>query len=275
MWRVGTPIIVPSRAELNVEIIGVYNIKGGVGKTTTAVNLATLSAMADWPTALWDLDPQGAATFLLGGSRGGGALKKLVRGDRSLSEFVVGTEIENLDLIPAQFSYRHMDVRIAERSKRVKVLLKLMRPLREAYAALYLDCPPGISLVSENVMRAADALVVPLIPSPLSLRMLDELVVFLERQHWTDIVVLPFFSMVDRRRALHRSLIDEARARRPELLATEIPYSSDIERMSCHSKPLPAYAPKSRFTALYRALWNEIEERLQSGVKSRTRAQSP
>jgi chromosome partitioning protein len=259
-----------------LEIIAVYNIKGGVGKTTTAVNLAYLSADAGWPTVLWDLDPQAAATFLLGAdAQSGGALKKLVRGQRTLPDLVVGTRFANLDLIPAHFSYRRMDAELSERSKRAKVLLKLMRPLRSDYAAMFLDCPPGISLVSENIMRAADALVIPLIPTPLSLRTLEELFEFLEREKWGDLEVLPFFSMVDRRRVLHSEFIATARARWPQVLATEIPYNSDIERMACHRAPLPWYAAKNRLSKLYRTLWDEIDVRLQHRVRSHTPAQSP
>jgi cellulose biosynthesis protein BcsQ len=110
----------------------VTNIKGCIGKTKTAVNLAYLAAAAGSPPVLWDLDPQG-----------------------------------------------------------------------EACELLVMDCPPGISLLSENVLRAADAVVVPVIPSPLSLRMVEQLQQFIAEAGWRDLQILPLFSLVDHRKPLH------------------------------------------------------------------------
>jgi chromosome partitioning protein len=246
-----------------MEIIGVYNFKGGVGKTTTAVNLAYRSAAEDWPTALWDLDPQGAATYLLRRElRATAAAKELIRGDLALRDVVIATEHERLDLIPADFSYRRMDVHLDKRQDATTLLLKLMRPLQAKYACLILDCPPGMSLVSENVMHAADALVVPLLPTPLAARMLEQLLEFFAARGWRDVNVLPFFSMVDRRRALHKQTIAELRARFPSILATEVPYGSDFERMCARRAPIESYAPASAAAEVYRSLWREIDARL-------------
>lgn len=252
-----------NQIDLALEIIAVYNIKGGVGKTTTAVNLAYLCAADGWRTLLWDLDPQGAATFLLkAGPDPKGGTKRLIQGRRLLETLVKATEYENLDLLPANFSYRHMDLHLSERKKRAQRLLKLMRPLQMSYGSVFLDCPPGISLVSENIMHAADALLVPTVPSPLSIRMLDRLRNFVVQQKRHDLVLLPFFSMVDRRRRLHRESIASIRAEFPAMLDTEVPYASEIERLSVRRAPLSAYSPRNPNTLIYRALWQEIDARL-------------
>lgn len=247
-----------------MEIIAVYNIKGGVGKTTNAVNLAYLSAEGGAPTLLWDLDPQGAATYLLkSGMRRKSSSKKLIEGRRRLEGLVQPTEYPGLDLLPADFSDRHMDLHLSERKKRAQRLLKLMRPLRASYTSVFLDCPPGISLVSENIMRAADALLIPTLPSPLSVRMLEQLHEFVVKQNWHDLTLLPFFSMVDRRRSLHRDSVAAIRGRFSQMLETEVPYLSDIERVSLRRAPLPAYAPRNVGSQVYRSLWAEIDTRLR------------
>jgi chromosome partitioning protein len=242
-----------------MKIVAVTNIKGGVGKTTTAVNLAYLCAAGGRPTVLWDLDPQGAATYTLRCEpHERVSARKLVSGKRELPELIVHTGYDKLDVLPADFSYRNFDVHLSERKKPTERLLRMSRPLGELYGALFLDCPPGISLLSENVLRAADVVVVPLLPTPLSVRMLAQLQEFVTEQGWTDLTLLPFFSMVDRRKSLHHEVIASTRAEFPALLGTEVPYSSEVERMSLRRAPLPAFSPRSPVGRIYSSLWAEV-----------------
>jgi cellulose biosynthesis protein BcsQ len=247
-----------------MKVLATYNIKGGVGKTATAVNLAYLAAAEGARTLVWDLDPQAAATFYFRVKpkvKGGG--EALVSGRRTLDRAIRGTDYDNLDLVPADFSYRNMDLDLDGTKRRRRRLDLVLRPLTKEYDYVVLDCPPSISLVSENVFRAADALLVPLIPTTLSMRTLAQLDNFFRDHPRRRLpLVLPFFSMVDLRKKLHRELVEKVRAERPELLETAISASSDIERMGVHRAPLPSYAPRAKSVSAYRQLWEEIVARL-------------
>jgi chromosome partitioning protein len=248
---------------IDMKIIAVTNIKGGVGKTTTAVNLSYLCAAGGGATLLWDLDPQGAATYTLRGDPLDRASpKKLLSGKRQLPELILSTGYPGLDLLPADFTYRNFDVHLSDRKRPTEQLLKMSRSLRDVYSALFLDCAPGISLLSENVLRAADAIIVPLLPTPLSVRMLTQLRDFIAGEGWMDLMLLPFFSMVDRRKSLHHDVMASTRELFPIMLATEVPYWSEIERMSLRRAPLPAFAPNSAGARVYAALWSEVTARM-------------
>jgi cellulose biosynthesis protein BcsQ len=246
-----------------VRVLAVLNIKGGVGKTATAVNLGFLAARSGWRTLIWDLDPQGAATFYLRVKpkvRGGG--KKLVRGKLDLAGLVKGSDFEGLDLLPADFSYRKMDIALDGTRKPKRQLRRLIEPFSADYDLVLLDCPPGMSLVLESVFGAAESLLVPTIPTTLSIRTLDQLAAHLRRKGRRELAVFPFFSMVDRRRAMHREVVDGERKDPFRFLETSIPYSSTVEKMGVHRMPLEAYAPWSRAAKAYRALWEEVDQRV-------------
>jgi chromosome partitioning protein len=236
-------------------VLATYNIKGGVGKTSAAVNLATLAAQGGDPTLLWDLDPQGASTYLFRVKpkiKGGG--EKLVRGKTDADGQIKGTDTEGLDLLPADFSYRHMD--LALDGAKTNRLNRVLKPLDYRY--VFLDCPPSISLVSENVFEASDALLVPIIPATLSSRTLAQLHSVLDSK---GPKVLGFFSMADRRKKLHRELMDSLAAEY-DLLETVIPNSADVERMGSQRAALVDFAPKSRAGRAYADLWEEVRSRV-------------
>ncbi len=246
-----------------MKILSVYNIKGGVGKTATAVNLAYLASREGARTLVWDLDPQGAASFYFrikpkvkGGS------KSLFKSKRSLDNAIKSTDFTDLDLLPADFSYRNLDLALADTKKPIKRLLKLLLLIREEYDIFFLDCPPSISLVSENVFYASDALLVPMIPTTLSLRTYDQLLHHLKKNQLSGSAFLPFFSMVDRRKRLHRETVESLQDRDPRVLKSFMPYSSQVELMGQHRQPVCSYAPRSKPAMAYEGLWEEVKQRI-------------
>jgi cellulose biosynthesis protein BcsQ len=244
-----------------------YNIKGGVGKTATAVNLSYLAARDGYRVLLWDLDPQAAATFLFRirpRVKGGG--KALIKGTRPVDGAIKATDFEHLDLLPADFTYRNLDLLLDAAKKPERRLGNLLAPLRADYDVIFLDCPPGISLLSESVLRAADTLLVPLIPTTLSVRTLDQLTDFIAGQNGSRPTILAFFSMIDRRKRLHREISQQLPAQRQDVAATVIPALSLIEQMSVQRAPVTAFAPRSAVARRYAELWAEARERAGLGA---------
>ena len=234
-----------------MKTLATYSIKGGVGKTSAAVNLGALAAADGLRTVLWDLDPQGAASFLFrikpkvkGGSR------RLMR-DKDPLAVMKGTDVEGLDLLPADFSYRNLDLELDRRKKPLAGVRRVLAELEGSYDLAILDCPPSISLVSENVFQAADLLLVPLVPATLSVRTLEQLRGFLERVEQPAPDVLAFFSMVDRRKKLHRELV----ASLPGVADAAIPNASVVELMGLRREPVVTSAPRHKAAEAYAALW--------------------
>lgn len=242
-----------------MKTIAIYNIKGGVGKTATAVNLSFLASLDGANTLLWDLDPQGAASFycrIKAEVEGGG--QKLIEGKSDIEESVRGTDYENLDLLPADFTYRHMDTFLAQTEEPVNRFNHLLVPFAEEYDYIFLDCPPSISSLSEAVFAVADLVLVPTIPTTLSLRTYQQIMAFFEQQGLDQGKVLPFFVMVDRRKKMHRLILQHPPSFMMSLLKSYIPYASEVERMGQHRAPLTVFAARSRAAECYTSMWDEL-----------------
>lgn len=236
--------------------IAVYSLKGGVGKTTFAANLAWTSARCGRRTLLWDLDPQGGATWLLGAPPGHNEEGHAVfTGDLAPTRLVVPSATPGLDLIPADRSLRGLDRLLFGLGKK-KRLAKLLERLGRSHERIVLDCPPGLTETSEQVMRAADLIVVPVIPSPLSRRALDEVIEFLDANGLRRGALLPVFNMVDRRRTMHRTAL-QADSKWPI-----VPMASAVEATSARRQPVGALAPRSPAAQALDALWKAIDRKL-------------
>jgi len=245
-----------------MKIFATYNIKGGVGKTSAAVNLAYLAGAAGHRTLLWDLDPQAAASYVFRVKpRVKGGAKGLIHGARPLDGAIKGTDFDGLDLLPADFTYRNMDLALDKAKRPRRQIARLLGPLAAEYDIVFLDCPPSISLVSENILHAVSTLLVPIIPTTLSERTFDQLTAFIERLDGDRPDVLAFFSMLDRRKRLHRDIAERLAASRPAVATTAIPAMTLVEQMAVHRAPVPAFAPRSAAAQRYRALWAELRTR--------------
>lgn len=244
-----------------MRVIASYNIKGGVGKTTTAVNLAWLSASQGRRTLLWDLDPQGAAGYCLR-VKGKAHGKKLLKGKSDAEDMIHSTDYENLELLPADFSYRNADVLLHEEKNPQKRLHKVLKPLDEDYDVVILDCPPGLTLLSEAMFRAADTLLIPTLPSILSLRTLKMLIDFRKEKKLKELRILAFLTMVDRRKRLHNEVLDSRSRMRPWMLDSFVPYVSELEQIAERREPVFAFAPFGRAAEAYTRLWAELRENM-------------
>ena len=242
-----------------MKILASYSIKGGVGKTALAVNLAFALCEAGRRTLLLDLDPQGAASFYF---RVNSAERFRMRDTKSLVEGlrrnIRESDFPGLDIIPSNLAYRHFDILLEGMQKRRGQLRRVLDEFKADYDVIILDCPPNITLLSENVFRASDLILVPVIPTVLSRRTLEQLAGFFRDEDLPCELIRPFFSMVQKRNKMHREIMDDLPALHPGFLKTVIPFSADVEKMGLHRMPLLAYSHACEAARAYSALCDEI-----------------
>jgi cellulose biosynthesis protein BcsQ len=252
-----------------VSVIAVYNMKGGVGKTTTAVNLAYLAAAGGRRVLLWDLDPQAASSFALRvRPRVAGFNKESLKSGEAFATAIKETDYDNLDVLPADFAYRKLDRLLSELGKPARVMTALLGTLGADYDAVFLDCPAGFSLIAEGIFAAADMVLVPTIPTVLSLRMVARIIKWADRSD-SPSELAAFFSMVDRRKALHRRACEWPAGRPDVFLNGQVPYASIVEQMTVRRAPLPVFAARDAATSAFAEIWAELQTRLQQRGEGR------
>ncbi len=240
-------------------VMAVYHLKGGVGKTATAVNLAYLSAESGLRTLVCDLDPQSSTTYYF---RIKPRLRKAgtvyLEGRTKFSDNIKGTDYERLDLLPADWSHRHLDAALGRVRRSRKRLREILDPFRAEYDLIVLDSPATASLLAEGIFMAADLLVVPVVPSTLAVRAYSILRAFIRRKGHDENRMRAFFSMVEARKRMHRATMAAMREESRNWLTAVIPYAADVESMGLVRAPLPAFRPSGTATKRYRELWEEL-----------------
>ncbi len=244
--------------------IALYNIKGGVGKTAGCVNLAYLASEEGKKVLIWDLDPQGSASFYFKiDAKLKGGVKKILSGDSQLESHVHPTEFDNLSLLPADFSNRHLDVVFDETKQAKKKFKNLLAELQGHYDYLFIDCPPGIGPLSEAIFSASDFVVLPTIPTTLSIRTLEMVQAFFDENELDQSRLIAFFSMVDIRKNLHNEIIGKY-FKSKHFLRNYIPYLSTVEKMGTHLSPVAWFAPSSYAAQCFRDIWKELKKKMGS-----------
>lgn len=233
-----------------MRVLAIAAVKGGVGKTTAAVNLAYLAARAGARTLLVDLDPQGAASYLL---RADGA------GSESPADGAVrATDIARLEVLPAPPRWMVAGGGPDASLPDPAWVHDTLRAVADWYDEVVLDCPPGRNALTDGILAAADTVAVPLVPSPLSLRTLAAVYDRVAQLGGSQPTVHPFFSLVDRRRRLHRDTIETVQLEHPETLSAPVPYSADIERMGVVLAPVARFAPQCAASRAFDAIRAEL-----------------
>lgn len=246
-----------------MKVLACYSMKGGVGKTATAVNLAYLAAKSGFKTLLIDLDPQGASSFYF---RVKPSSKKWSERFFSAYEDIVknikASDYDNLDVIPAHLSFRNFDSFLAGVKKGKGRLKNILKGFSKEYDLIVLDCPPSISHLSEAIFVAANLILVPVIPTTLSERTFAQLLEFFDENDYKKSKIIPFFSMVQSQKSLHKMTM-ATMSEKYTFLNSIIPYSVDVENMGEHKAPIDVFAKLKPANFAYIKLWTEVATKVK------------
>ncbi|HEY4797885.1 MAG TPA: AAA family ATPase [Bacteroidia bacterium] len=243
--------------------IAIYNIKGGVGKTATSVNLAYAAAEDKNKVLLVDMDPQGASTFYMNVKHGhDDSIKKTFFKGKSVDELIRETEYSNLDILPSDTRYRKLDSFLGEMKNSDKWLKKLFKPVKKEYDYVIIDCPPNVTALSETIFQNADAILVPVIPTTLSVRTYEQLRTFFKDENFDKDKLHPFFSMVERRKNMHNETMEQFHKEYKECINVAIPYNAEVEKMGEYKAPIVKKYPYAETSEAFRVLWKKIKSKV-------------
>ena len=257
-------------------IVAVTNQKGGVGKTTTVVNLAACLAQAGRRVLVVDADPQGNATSGLGVHQPEGGTDRLLWGEGDVAAEAVETGVDGLHLVPSSPGLAAADLTLAELADRERRLRMALVPARDAYDYVYVDCPPSLGLLTVNALAAADGVLVPIQCEYYALEGLAQLMGTVERVRRAlnpglvvDGVLLTMF---DARTNLSAQVVDEVKRHfRGRVYGILVPRLVRLSEAPSHGLPISLYDPRGRAAEVYRTLAEEVMARGE-GAGAGTRA---
>ncbi len=237
-----------------------YHLKGGVGKTSSSINLAYLAAKEGHKTLVWDLDPQGASSYLLRQkAKLKGGLHTQLTNQNGWRHLVRSTTHPNLYLLPSDFRNHYLDRDLATQEASKKQFKQFLRQAKNEFEYIFIDCPPSMDLAAENVFQAADFVLVPMVPAQLSEHALQQVQSFFDERKYDRRKLIPFFNLVDMRRKLHRDTLATFKKKKRRIMRSFIPYSSSVEKMGVKRAPIYQFSSKSRAASCYRNLWQELK----------------
>jgi len=247
-----------------MKTIALHSSKGGVGKTSAAVNLAYLASKEGLRILLVDLDPQGSSSFLfrMEPVKGFGG-QDLIKGkERSLHEGIRASDYEHLDLIPAALSFRKLESLLADKGsgKTKGSLKKPLSLLFGSYDLIVLDCPPGISALAEAIYEASDMILCPAIATPLSQMSLKRLEDFIRKRELEPAKLRVFISLFEPRKSVQANAALELERSGFALMKAKVPYSADVERMGSLREPICVSKPGGKASLAFKELWREAKD---------------
>jgi chromosome partitioning protein len=263
------------------KVLAVVNQKGGVGKTTTAINLAAALALEGLNTLLIDCDPQANSTGGLGFPRDESrtSVYDILLGHATIAEALLDTEIPTLKLVPSSKNLIGATIELISLDRREYRLRDAIQPIRADYPFILLDCPPALDLLTLNSLVAADGLLVPMQAEYFALEGISELMSTLDRvgQAFNSSLALEgvLLTMYDDRTNLSQQVSENLKAFFDnKLLQTTIPRNIRLAEAPSHGKPVSLYDPKSRGAEAYRDLALEllIRNKLESPEVKRRKA---